>query len=288
MLHLMDFIRFESLIYYTIDLAKPWNVLVPGRKKIVRFHFVKKGSCFICEANTNKPVLAEAGDIVFILSPGDHRLTSDSECNSEIYDSQFCFDDYLTKKNTKDRKIDTSLLCGQIKPSGHTTLLLFSSFPQVMHLKKNGMGEIQTLLSHCLSEVSSMDGTNEALAARIAETLLISLLEPYEGKLKALKYLQILQHIQAEYSKPIDWDEHIRKLGVSRPVFFKRFKALTGLTPNKYLNSVRMKKALVILESTDTPIKAIFHDVGFQTLASFSKSFKSFYGKSPSDIRKEK
>lgn len=291
MYHVIDFVRFESFIFYTLELSKPWNVLVQGKEECARFHFVKKGSCFIFEANTSKSVLAETGDIVFIISKGNHRLSSDPELLSDKHDSTFCSEDYFTLVNTNKGKIDSSVLCGQIKPSSYSTIELFSSFPQLLHLKKSSMNKTQAKLSHCLSEVSTRNGTNEALAARITEALLISLMESFSRKLKSgwsKKYFPVLQDIQLNYNKTIDWNKYIRKLDVSRPIFFRRFKALTGLTPNKYLNSIRMKKALVLLESTDTPIKAVSYDVGFQTPAGFSKKFKSYYGKTPSDIRTEK
>ena len=291
MYHLIDFVRFESFIFYALELAKPWNVLVLGREECARFHFVKKGSCFIFEANLSKPVLAETGDIVFIVSKGNHRLSSDSELHSEKHNSTFCSEDYFTLANTNEGKIDASVLCGQIKPSSYSTIELFSSLPQLLHLKKNSMNKTQAMLSQCLSEVSSRNGTNEALAARITEALLISLLESNLEKMNAgwtEKYLQVLQDVQSNYNKAINWNKYIRKLDVSRPVFFRRFKALTGLTPNNYLNSIRMKKALVLLESTDSPIKSVSYDVGFQTPAGFAKKFKSYYGKTPSAIRAEK
>jgi AraC-like DNA-binding protein len=291
MYHVIDFVRFESFIFYTLELAKPWNVLVLGKDECARFHFVKKGSCFIFEANSSRPVLAETGDIVFIVSKGNHHLSSDSGLHSKKQDSTFCSEDYFTLTNTNEGKIDASVLCGQIKPLSYSTIELFSSFPQLLHLKKSSMNKTQAKLSRCLSEVSTRNGTNEALAARITEALLISLLESYSRKLKSgwsEKYFQVLQDIQSNYNKPIDWNKYIWKLGVSRPVFFRRFNALTGLTPNKYLNSIRMKKALVLLESTDNPIKEISYDVGFQTPAGFTKKFKSYYGKTPSDIRTEK
>jgi len=57
---------------------------------------------------------------------------------------------------------------------------------------------------------------------------------------------------------------------------------LAGSTPNKYIRSIRLQKAKILLEEGKS-VKETAYQVGFQKVQYFSKLFKSEYGKSPSN-----
>ncbi|WP_028375587.1 helix-turn-helix domain-containing protein [Leeuwenhoekiella sp. MAR_2009_132] len=66
----------------------------------------------------------------------------------------------------------------------------------------------------------------------------------------------------------------------------KGFKELYGTTVYKFQMEERLKKAVLLLESTKIQIKVISKLVGFSDVAHFSRSFKKRYGYSPSQLRK--
>ncbi|WP_372366720.1 helix-turn-helix domain-containing protein [Candidatus Uabimicrobium sp. HlEnr_7] len=280
-------IRFESLIYYTIGLVSPWNIAVPGNKKTVRFHFIKKGRCYIFDEDSDELVLGEPGDIVFV-TKGNHGIRDSLEPQNK-YDAVFCSQHYLSIKNRKG-KADAFLLCGQISLYGEIVKEIFSQLPPIICLKKKNMNNAQKHLRSSLIEVSKEEPMNEILSARIAESLFISALGTILDRRKVSrskkKYLQVIKDIEENYDSAIDWNRYIENFDTSKPTFYKIFKELTGTTPNNYVTSIRMKKAMVLLEITDLPTKVICKKVGFQTISSFSKKFKSFFGILPSDVRK--
>ncbi|MFT5913210.1 MAG: DNA-binding response OmpR family regulator/anti-sigma regulatory factor (Ser/Thr protein kinase) [Paraglaciecola sp.] len=69
---------------------------------------------------------------------------------------------------------------------------------------------------------------------------------------------------------------------VNRKTLYLKIKILTGLTPNKYIRSIRLQKAKILLEEGKS-VKETAYQVGFQKVQYFSKLFKSEYGKSPSN-----
>lgn len=74
------------------------------------------------------------------------------------------------------------------------------------------------------------------------------------------------------------------KIGVKRDKLFKRTKALTGLTPNKYVRAVRLQLAKELLENKEyATVKDVAHKVGFQKIEYFSTLYKKQFGKSPSE-----
>jgi len=66
----------------------------------------------------------------------------------------------------------------------------------------------------------------------------------------------------------------------------KGFKELYGITVYKFQMEERLKKAVLLLESTRIQIKVISKLIGFSDVAHFSRSFKKRYGYSPSHLRK--
>ncbi len=73
------------------------------------------------------------------------------------------------------------------------------------------------------------------------------------------------------------------EIGMSTPVFYKKIDALTGLTVNNFMKSVRLKRALQLLQDKAGNISEVAYMVGFNDAKYFSKEFKKQYGKSPSE-----
>lgn len=67
----------------------------------------------------------------------------------------------------------------------------------------------------------------------------------------------------------------------------RMLKQLTGLTPAKYLQEMRLDKARQLLENEKVAVKKVALNVGFSDVRTFSRNFKNRFGKLPSDYRLE-
>ena len=74
---------------------------------------------------------------------------------------------------------------------------------------------------------------------------------------------------------------------MSRTVFFKKMKSLTGLAPIEFVREVRIKYAAQVIKTTDYPIKEVAFMVGFSDAKYFTKWFKAIMGTTPSNYREE-
>ena len=74
-------------------------------------------------------------------------------------------------------------------------------------------------------------------------------------------------------------------MAVSRTIFFKKLKALTGLGPNEFVKEMRIKRAAQLLGNRDYNITQISYAVGINGSRYFSKCFKAKYGVTPSEYR---
>jgi transcriptional regulator GlxA family with amidase domain len=68
--------------------------------------------------------------------------------------------------------------------------------------------------------------------------------------------------------------------------FLRLFNQAFGITPNRYLASVRIQRAAVFLKTSDHPVAMVCQEVGFESVASFSTLFKKHFGISPAGYRK--
>ena len=87
-------------------------------------------------------------------------------------------------------------------------------------------------------------------------------------------------------------EELSSQMALSRVSLYKRLLALTGKTPVDCIRTVRLKRALQLLEKSQLSIAHIAYDVGFNNPTYFSKVFKDEYGMVPTDyvitIRKKR
>jgi ligand-binding sensor domain-containing protein/signal transduction histidine kinase/AraC-like DNA-binding protein len=75
----------------------------------------------------------------------------------------------------------------------------------------------------------------------------------------------------------------VAEIGMSRPVLFRKIKMLTGLSVIDLIRSTRLKKAEMLLKQKKLTISEVAFTVGFNDPKYFSKSFRSQFGKTPSE-----
>jgi len=77
------------------------------------------------------------------------------------------------------------------------------------------------------------------------------------------------------------------KVGMSRTVFFKKIKSLTGLAPIEFIRDIVLQKAAEFLRSGQYSVKEISFMVGMSDSKYFSKCFKKKYNLTPTEYKKE-
>jgi AraC-like DNA-binding protein len=73
-----------------------------------------------------------------------------------------------------------------------------------------------------------------------------------------------------------------RELGTSRTQLYRKTLLLTGKTPNRLINDIRMKQALKLIRNQEGNITYVAQEVGFSNPSYFSKIFRETYGFLPS------
>lgn len=76
-----------------------------------------------------------------------------------------------------------------------------------------------------------------------------------------------------------------RKVAMSAPVLYKKIKAVSNMSVNEFVKSLRLKKAAQLLQETDLTVYEVAYSVGYNDRKYFSKEFKKQFGKLPSAFK---
>ncbi|GEK27864.1 helix-turn-helix domain-containing protein [Furfurilactobacillus siliginis] len=95
-----------------------------------------------------------------------------------------------------------------------------------------------------------------------------------------------LVYIEQHLNQNISLEEVAQRVYLSSFYFSKLFKKSTNMNFSDYLAAKKIKRAMVLLQDTTTPVKLISKRLGFSKTSYFSKTFKKYTNTTPSEFRK--
>jgi AraC-like DNA-binding protein len=102
------------------------------------------------------------------------------------------------------------------------------------------------------------------------------------------KWLELLEKNVLEHLHNPDFTVHdlAKAVLVSRTLLYKEMERVLGLTPNGYINEIRLLKAMEILKNQpkELTIKKLANKVGYRDEKYFSQKFKQRFGILPSQM----
>lgn len=97
----------------------------------------------------------------------------------------------------------------------------------------------------------------------------------------------IKYYLQKNIDKRVEIEDIARIMGYTTKYMSRVFKKKTGMKFNEYRLTLKMDKAKEYLEATDSPIKQIAYQLGYENSESFVRIFKKRTGFTPSQYRKQ-
>lgn len=117
---------------------------------------------------------------------------------------------------------------------------------------------------------------------RLVESVFAPLLETSaQTNGKTMQVRRGIEYLNRHYAERITLAELAEQAGFSAEHFSRVFRRETGVNYITYLNNLRMKHAVQLLEQTDCKVYEIAEKVGFSSLSYFSTAFKKKFGKNP-------
>lgn len=92
-------------------------------------------------------------------------------------------------------------------------------------------------------------------------------------------------HMETHFNEPLPMNELARTAGCGRARWFHLFKQSTGMSPNDYLQRLRVNKARKLLADPKRTVTDIAFAVGFSSSQYFCNVFRKYTGSTPTNFR---
>ena len=300
-------LRLEGAIFLRAEYREPWAyqslpgaataaILRPGTDRLVLFHVVATGTCWV-QVDGHEKHWAYAGDVVVLPYGDQHRMggVGDSETVPlmSIMEAPPWSRMPLIRHGSGGPQTD--LVCGFL----HSGDVLFDPalrvFPPAFVVRPSGPSGsewVQANVAYALAQADASPLGSDAVPTRLPEMLLVEVLRQHlatapaadQGWLAALADPVLNPALAALHAAPErKWTvtDLAREAAVSRSGLDERFRQLLGRSPIRYLTEWRMHLAEDLLTSTDLGVAAISRRVGYDAEEAFSRAFKRAHGTSP-------
>ena len=221
----------------------------------------------------------EAGDVVFIRPYEPHSIQSSAHEPHDNYWVHFDFRSGVSIDTVVDR----------LFPRGDEKVAIGVQ-PTLIHLYELLVMEI---VAKGVGYASAAQGLFTALFALVAREVVASrklsavppMVPTPRHRLRDLALtLKMEAWIEEHLDEPIGVEDLLQTFPVGRSRLFQLFRQQEGLSPVQFVLRKRLRRAELLLASTDLSIKEISHSCGFPDPLYFSRRFRAVYGVSPRDF----
>lgn len=301
---ILSTLKFKGSLYFSTNFTAPWGVQVPRYKNVARFHLAVGGDFWIKIKDNEDHIHLSSGDMIIIPHGCEHAISDQQDSTIEELDEVIHRSGYKGEGHLiyggKDTNVVTKLVCGHFDFDEKFTHPLIAELPEYILITGkqaidfSWFDDAMKFMSY-ESQISNIG--NSALIERLSEILFIHAIRVWNkqenkksGFIRAIADKKIGRSLKAFHSAPErNWtlESLAFEAGVSRSIFANQFKLLMGITPLSYVTFWRMQKACDQLIKTDLSTDVIAEQVGYQSLAAFSKVFKKNIGIGPGSFRRD-
>ncbi len=307
----LERLRLEGALFFKSELTDPFqfestplalaDTLVPGADRLILFHIVASGSCWVAVESGDR-YWAHEGDVI-VMPYGDHyEMGGQSAAEtvsilSLLEPLPWAVMPLLRHGGGGPR---TEVVCGYLHSDDPLFDPAMRALPPVFVVRfPDGPATrwVQASIAYALADAAlpSNRSPNRA-ATRLPELVLIEVLRAHlasapaagHGWIAALRDPVLAPALALLHNAPARrWTvaDLAAGVAVSRSSLDDRFRQLLGQSPIRYLTEWRMHLANELLATTDLTIFAIARRVGYDSEEAFSRAFKRERGDSPSHWR---
>src|SRR4051794_7308269 len=303
----LEQLRLGGSVFLRAEYREPWayesqtgaataQMLRPGTDRVILFHVVVSGTCWV-EVTGGDRHWAGPGDVIVLPYGDQHRMggvaPADSVPLAAIMQPPPWPRMPVIRHGEEGSRTD--VVCGFL----HSDDVLFdpalSAFPPVFVVRPPagpGADWVRANVDFALARADASPLGPDAVSSRLPELLLIEVLRLHlaaapavdRGWLAALRDPVLNPALAALHAAPArKWTvtDLARTSATSRSRLDARFREVLGLSPIRYLTEWRMHLATDLLASTDLGVATIARRVGYEAEEAFSRAVKRTFGKSP-------
>jgi AraC-like DNA-binding protein len=307
-------VRLTGAVYFDFELSSPWvaetppsrdiaAIVMPGAQRVIEYHLVARGSCWV-QMIGGEAIHLNDGDLIVFPQGHAHVLSSAPSMRATPDMSMFARPNtalplvYELGGGGPER---ARIVCCFLGCDERPFNPLLGALPPLIHLSARAhqatAGWLTTLLNIAVGESGSARAGSENVLSRLSELMFVEVIRRYieglpaaeTGWLAGLRDPVIGQALAAIHGEPAEsWtvERLARLVGVSRSVFAERFVEMVGEPPMQYLALWRMQLASRLL-AEGGQVAAVAAAVGYESEAAFSRAFKKLVGQAPTIWRRQ-
>jgi AraC-like DNA-binding protein len=307
----LDSLRLEGALFFRSELTEPFafestpcelaDALHPGAERLVLFHIVASGSCWVTSTDGVRH-WAGSGDVI-VLPYGDRHTIGGAAAadavpiNSLLDPLPWAHMPLLRHGGGGE---PTELVCGYLYSEDPLLDPSLRALPPVFVVRfPDGAGArwVEASITYAVEQAVPSNASGNAISLRLPELVLIEVLRAHlasapaadHGWLAALRDPVLAPALSSLHGDPArKWTvaELAARTAVSRSVLDDRFRQVLGRSPIRYLTEWRMHLAEDLLATCDLGVAAIARRVGYDSEEAFSRAFKREHGMAPSPWRR--
>jgi AraC-like DNA-binding protein len=302
----LERLRLEGAIFLRAEYTERWALgdqggplfaamMHPGAQRLILFHVVASGRCFVSCADGER-YWANAGEVI-VLPYGDVFLMGGVEPVEPVSIMSVVPPPPWTEMpivRFGEGGPRTDVVCGCL----YSKDLLFDpalkAFPPVFVVRPTAGPARAWFDASVAYALEASSGQGRGLpSTKLPELLIIEVLRLHlanapaadRGWFAALRDPVLAPAMKAIHTAPErKWTvaDLATEAAASRSLLDGRFREVLGLSPIRYVKEWRMRIAQDLLATTDVTIASVARRVGYESEEAFSRAFKRAYGRSPS------
>lgn len=291
----------EGWAYRSVPSADAVAILAPGAPRVLLFHVIAAGRCWIEIDGDSERRWAEAGDVVVLPYGDGHRMGGTDD--AELVDMASLMPpppwDEMPVIEYGTGGDPTQILCGYLASSDQLFDPAVRALPPVFVSRPTGAAAawVRASIDFVLGQSTKVDGIHYAAPTPIIELVLAEVLKLHLASAPAAEvgFVRALRDpivgpamalIHADPSRKWSVIALASELHVSISVLDERFRRELGMPPIRYLTGWRMHVAQNLLAGTQLAVATIARRAGYESEEAFSRAFKRACGVAPSVWRR--
>jgi AraC-like DNA-binding protein len=301
----LERLRLDGAIFFRAEFTEPWAydspltqiapVIRPGAQRLIFFHIVAAGRCWVALEDGLR-VWANRGDVIVMPYGDDYSMGGEEPAErvpilSLVSQPPW---DQMPVLSHGAGGLRTDLVCGYLHSGDPLFDPALRALPSVFVVRLPDGPAAQWVdmsIRYALATTAESlpDGPT---STRLPELVLIEVLRIHlasapaadEGWIAALHdpvLAPALANLHAAPERKWTVAGLAATAAVSRSVLDERFRSVLGRSPIRYLTEWRMHLADDLLASTDLGLASIARRVGYDSEEAFSRAFKRSRGAPP-------